>query len=569
MHRLLFIQDILDEIFAWLPRGLLVVLARMHRSWYISALPLIWRYVDCVVALSHLGVQLTSNGRHVSTFSCIMAPRPTCVFQRILEDPNDHQWDRFYLHARHIQQLMVVPKNIPLLRKVGGDSDKCLFPNLRVLHLGVKSIYGFFKPAILISPTLRHLSFSIDDLSLSILESLSSAVTKIKPPLKVLKVDCEQVLARPTLCKLIELVITSTSLESIQIPECLATPDILEAFSRLPKLSTLMVDTTCIIDSDNKAPQNCTGGHGRFGSLQDLSFTGSSQTFQTAFLHQISMSSLTTLSLSLDLVNLDSVIRAVGSSCPQLESFSVDGHPQVEISFQPIQNYPTVSWSSFKSLLSCKKLQTLLLPCFTVSMNTHQLTEFLADRKTWQDLVVYTTQPLHIADMLLFAKYCPQLRRLGIYIDTRPGVGPIPNIPLEIRFSLLDWIDFGPSTVKLSDSSVIAQFLFDVCEQPPYLGGTYTRFWEFVSSLIANCYVKQQEITGNGFTETIQTYIDNQNNLSRRRSEEGAQMGYFYENGDYFPIDDWYPELISESSESSASSEFSEPSLDHDDNNDS
>lgn len=63
MHRLLAIQDVLDEIFSWLPQHELIAVAQVNSSWFKFVLPSIWREVELADALSTLGEACTSNDK--------------------------------------------------------------------------------------------------------------------------------------------------------------------------------------------------------------------------------------------------------------------------------------------------------------------------------------------------------------------------------------------------------------------------------------------------------------------------------------------------------------------------
>lgn len=208
------------------------------------------------------------------------------------------------------------------------------------------------------------------------------------------------------------------------------------------------------MNSHRTLPSNCVDGHVPFGSLQDLEFEGFTHVFQSAFLGQGSLSFLTTLRLRLEplnLVNINALVAAIVSSCPQLELLCIDREARTLYSED---RFPSVPWPSIRPLLSCKKIESLLFYCFRVSLSIDQLTELLISRPMWKTLVVYTEEPLHFSDILLFSKHCPQLRRLGVYIDTRLDLDPLRDTMSGIAFPCLDEIDFGSSLVNINDAHV-------------------------------------------------------------------------------------------------------------------
>lgn len=459
--------------------------------------------------------------------------------------PTSDEWECFRLYAQHVRTLSVYTENISVLREVlrhGPIPTQCLFPETEFLHLAVDSNEWFY-PGIFIPPTLQHLRVSTADLSFLDFKALCSKLPELTPVLHALELDFTQELDTRGLCEqsfLQLLAAFEKSLTCIKIPQHLATPNIYQALSRLPKLSDLMVNIVGNIEFDRTSPAKCVDGDGLFGSLQSLAFGGTPNVFHSVFIRR-TLRFLTSLHLGLNPSNLDVVsfnafVAAIVSGCPQLELLNIDTELPSALALSPGARLPNVPWSSVKPLLNCKKLESLLLPCFTVSMTIDQLTDLLTNRRNWRSLTVYTEQPLHLSDMLLFATYCPQLRTLGICIDPRAGLGQLPNVFPGIKFPFLREIEFGPSVVEPRHTTLVAQFLLHVCEDPPYLCGVYARFWDCVAIDIAEAYAQQHLTFGKYLTEYVQHYIDHHRFIAKTMKEEDSRMGFVDEDAEFYDV---------------------------------
>lgn len=397
----------------------------------------------------------------------------------------------------------------------------------------------------MIPPTVQHVRVSTDSLLLPHFSALSSALTTCQPDLRALQLEFRQELEEPAQCQqvFIELLtIFANSLTSIKIPRYLNTPVILEALSRLPRLSELIINSVGDLDLERTTPSKCVNGGVPFASIQDLEYGGCPQAFQSVFFRSSPLASLTSLYIDLDPLDLDNIasfVVAIVYYCPQLELLSIDSFaPEaIALTSDDVDALPNLPWQVIKPLLASKKLEHLQLCCFTVSIDIDQLTELLTNRPTWKSLTLYTEEPLHIADMLLFAKYCPQLGDLGVRIDSYHGLGPFPNITPDIKFPFLRHISFGPSIVEYNEIPDIARFLFEVCSNPPFLWGQDAILWDAVAIRIAEFYIQEHTNTGKRPTQIVQIYIDHQTHIQKKRRDANPWMGVNYVNEEHFDLD--------------------------------
>ncbi|GJJ16077.1 hypothetical protein Clacol_010356 [Clathrus columnatus] len=227
------------------------------------------------------------------------------------------------------------------------------------------------------------------------------------------------------------------------------------------------------------------------------------------FLKLASLSSLQTLRwyLEEELKDAKSFIQTVADGCPQLQILEV-GNSRMYL--KPDCVRPVVPWDFVRPIIQCRKLTVLMLHCFQVQMDPKEFIEFLKNRATWTGIELFTTKPLRMIDLFLFAKYCPNLRNLGVFVNGFLGLHLTPDNlnDIKLTFPSLTSVEFAFSIFPQEMAHSVALFFFRFCKEPPYFGGWDLLFWDSVSFILATLYAKKERLTGVPMSAYTRAFVD-------------------------------------------------------------
>ncbi|GJJ10810.1 hypothetical protein Clacol_005038 [Clathrus columnatus] len=510
VHPIFEIQELIGEIVSWMPPRQTIHTALVNRTWFHASIPYLWYSVSLKGALSLLGKWGMCRDRF-----------------GFLETPTETQWDLFLVYSKHVRLLEGISLEGRLLQaatRFRPDSVTYLFPNLRVL---IWTTMGDLTDLnALISPSLESFGLKVPELTASSFQRLCHLlITRLKV-LRFLDIDVLVALKADIQChhlfqELLEHF--KETLMWIQIPSLFYTHKTLKMLSKIQHLCNLSIGPDNLLQI-NEIPVSWTDHklierRENFHSLQKFSFTGTQKKLCDKLLTRYSLSALLdfTWHSCTRLDDPEFLITIMVSSCPHLETLTV-GHSQMYpiIPFTP----PVIHWPAIRPLLRLQNLSTLSLNSWTIQMTPENLIELLSSRppsRTWKILEIFTSTPLRLADLSLYNQYCPDLERLGIYIDgysLNSFLAPSDHDERDIdqllelhllphrRFSQLAVINFGYSQLHWKTSLAISSILLKLSEIPIVATGWDWPYWREVS---ARVLARWKAGKGNGWDAALRS----------------------------------------------------------------
>ncbi|RPD53877.1 hypothetical protein L226DRAFT_495192 [Lentinus tigrinus ALCF2SS1-7] len=476
-QRVLTIPELLEMIFSFSDSEDLQSSALVCKVWSEVALDIRWRNVDDLPRTLRL-----------------LAPIEQCAqghrFCRPLE-PGD--WVRFMRYASRVRTLVVTPaidkhlKGPLIFDEIGKTRTTMnLFPKLTWLtwtsedgdrlRLSLMFMHENIKRfAVLLTPSPSY-SFQIYFQEIA-----------LRMP-KVTRLDLRfSFSVRDIEAGLCQLVGALPKLEDITLPKYTLTPKIIEALSRKENLGVVQFEFLKhqgggdVADVQEWKP---VLREGAFPVLYDfnvnvklpdmLRFMNARffpSTLRLLYVHVIEM-------VSPQLVR--DFFLAVAEKCPHLTGlvFDYSGDPAPYVFRRAIPEDELLTWNTIRPVLKCSKLTSFQLNWASPLALSQADIEELAS--SWPHLEVLFLNPgpmptaepypLTLHALIPFAKHCPNIRELGMYINTSDAPAtPLPD-PAELArllgltatpFPRLRHIYFGISSI--ADSESVALFLSQLC----------------------------------------------------------------------------------------------------------
>ncbi|GJJ12734.1 hypothetical protein Clacol_006978 [Clathrus columnatus] len=494
-------RDIADQIFAWMSPQTLTVTARVCRAWFGASIPKIWKDVELKTALSLLGA-----------FESL----PQNAYYRFKKMPNKKKWNRFLIYSSYVLSLKGMQRDRFALEMAANsrpDPVQYLFPRCGYLSWQTSSDEGLLDLGILITQSLDHLVLQVHDLTYPFFSGICQSLHQASPALRFLQLDIIEPSPRAAECRDLAyqlLTFFARKLRFVQIPEVFNTTKTIQKLYELSNLFHLMINVRGLVLYDPRILTKTSGnyqGRGGFTSLQTLSFGGSQESLCDRFLKLTSLSSLQTLRwyLGEELKDAKSFIQTVADGCPQLQILDV-GNSRMYL--KPNCVRPVVPWHFVRPILQCQKLRGLMLHCFQVQMDQKDFIDLLKNRVTWTGIELFTAQPLRMIDLFLFAKYCPNLKNLGVFVNGFLGLHLTSHDDIKLTFPSLTSVEFAFSTFPQEMAHTVALFFFRFCKEPPYFGGWDLLFWDSVSFVLATLYIKKERLTGIPMSAYTRAFVD-------------------------------------------------------------
>ncbi|GJJ13632.1 hypothetical protein Clacol_007888 [Clathrus columnatus] len=524
------ISELLSAILSKLPSAQLARTARVNRRWFFSSIPILWREMCLRQAFTPLGSYGLAN-------NCLVrypTPPITLLFshqRNQSELPTQAQWERFLMYSTYVRAIAGCGYDLRIISvaiRSRPSSMDYLFPNLRSLEWHTILIENLSEFNLLITPTLQNFTLNLLDFRLPSFQLLCEILCDRLKILQFLVLGFNP--PRQDRTKCIEsfsqiLRACRSTLIHVQMPEACNTEETIGELLKMSNLRDLLIRTSFdLLFDDNYSVGRKWSYHveydgkegENFGSLDNLLFTGSQQTFSDVFLNRFTLSSLRVLTWyrCMELDDPHSFASTIATACPQLKTLTL-GDSEMFTSEDLLP--PIISWSTIRILLKCKLLTGLSLHCCRVIMTPEELLELLTSRRDsmatrWEVLEIYTADPLSICDLLLFLKHCPYLSKLGVHLDGRyfgdtvinearslfDASDTLPKSPGSIipqhtcqnesveyknsnGFPSLEVIDFAYSPLDSDLIPDFAFFLLGICERKPIICGWE---WEDVGNYI-------------------------------------------------------------------------------------
>lgn len=292
-------------------------------------------------------------------------------------------------------------------------------------------------------------------------------------------------------------------LEKIVVPPYHTTSRIMEALAQLPNLGIIefqylqdqgIGDKVDVVHFDPHIPKD------GFSTLWDLSLSGHLSKFIPVVVDKIAPAARNLTSLYIHTISVENeasvreYFTAVGENFPLIKSIYMEALPGPTMSVQWDEMEPefeALTLDTFKPLLDCPHLTTFeLMYPIPLCLSLDDL-ETLASRWPTLEVLDLNSEPvilgpalgsqsnLTLRALLPFARNCPNLRKLGLYLHATetdlPSTSEIPR-----PFAKLTNLNVGISSIDAPQA--VALFLSLICPANCNVAGGVG--WPYAESLI-------------------------------------------------------------------------------------
>ncbi|KAF9221170.1 hypothetical protein BS17DRAFT_803698 [Gyrodon lividus] len=469
-HRVLFIPELVDIIFNCLDRKTNVTTACVCKQWSEIALDVIWREVDDLIQLFSL-LKPIHRAEHLTE-------RYRYVFD-VLPEAND--WFRFQRYASRVRCLRFRPEKyrgdiVALLDDVARTRTSLeILPNLHTLEWIYVRDDHMERCKLFLHRQLRYLTVTAPSKYRSRPDFYTDLCARA-PHLHTLDLLI-QFPGEPMKDELPMLLRNLPELRKIVLPEFHFTSFVIQELSRAKNIG--VVEFSHDFDLGYGDPRNVETfapvlTEGAFPSLWDLNLAAKIVDVDHFFRSSFAPINITSL-----------YINAYEDNCPsEVYSFLVALSQQCQLLLKlHIQLYhkefpaadlvpeKQLSYETIKPVLTFPNLVTFELVHKCPLKITLDEIEELASRWPSLESLMLNAEPLHLDEdaftldlraLLPFARHCPSLWRLGLYINATEA--DIPSVHSSVEpFRSLRVLSLGTSQAR--DQGAVSTFLSRVC--PP------------------------------------------------------------------------------------------------------
>ncbi|GJJ15931.1 hypothetical protein Clacol_010210 [Clathrus columnatus] len=150
-------------------------------------------------------------------------------------------------------------------------------------------------------------------------------------------------------------------------------------------------------------------------------------------------------------------------------------------------------WQAIQALLQCKNLHTLRVLNSTINMELEDIVTVATNRRSWEVLVLPSSEALGYQALVVFAENCPWLVELGLTLNDRLG---FPELRTDICLSSLVTLNVGESTI--TSQTEVVRFLASICRSPIKIesGNWCATSWKSVEELVDFITTRVQMLKG-------------------------------------------------------------------------
>lgn len=461
MHRVLDIPELLDMVFSFLKPPSNAVNARVCKRWSEIALDLLWRDVDDLHRLFGTLAPLRKTTRNEYEFDRL---------------PEAGDWKRFEKYGARIRRL-VYKANITIKQSVFDEIARTrtrldILPNMHSLHweaplsLSIMFMHSGVKHFTVFLPLeLKRVSprpFFQDVIAR--MPKLTSLDIRSSVPMNAIEEET------------IELLSNLPKLHKIVFPRFYVTTKVAEALSRLEHLS--------IIEFQYASEQGCGAPadvqpfepvltEGAFPALWDHSITASFEDVARFVDIPFAPTNLTTLYVDSEIIetpkSVHDILSILSENCQMLKFLALVSLRAASTDYlleYPFDETMSITMETLQPLLKLTNLTSLeLVHQYPLALKQHHI-ELLA--ATWPALetLLLNTEPVYSNESNLtldaltpFAKYCPKLTHLGVFLDATTVETPLAlSVPFPTPvFQRLKRLSMGVSIIK--DDHTVALYL--------------------------------------------------------------------------------------------------------------
>ncbi|KAF9000305.1 hypothetical protein BDQ17DRAFT_1245744 [Cyathus striatus] len=439
--------------------------ALVCKRWLEPALDTLWRDVDELYGLFSL-----------------LAPLKCDIDERSYEfarPPDASGWKRFSFYSRRVRKLTYEPETMKrqLLQSVFDDAARTrtslnMLPNLKTLHwsgelsICVPFMHSNIKHFVMVLPSpnsTRDLGTFFDDVAMR-MPALRTLDIRSVIPMHEIESD------------MIRLLSGLLKLRKVIFPRYYFTTHIAESMSRLPDLGIIEFQyfhEQGWGDQDDTAVFYPVLKEGAFPSLWDLSFTVCYADAGRFLSIPFAPTNLTMLYIDSEKTETASaiheVLTIVSENCQLLTALALVSLRDPSQELDDEDDEYRITMDTIKPLLSCPNLTSLeFVHQFPVRISQDDV-ELLASSWPSLESLVLNNEPVYLdkADLTLaalipFAKHCPKLRDLGLFLDASSTLSiPPPDPSLGYpTFRCLHRLGMGVSIIL--DPTPVSHFLSQV-----------------------------------------------------------------------------------------------------------
>ncbi|KAF8553097.1 hypothetical protein OG21DRAFT_1414929, partial [Imleria badia] len=475
-HRILFIPELLDIIFNFLDREANVTNACVCKRWSEVALDVVWKEVDDLIHLLRL---LKPISLHEETFEYTL--------------PEANDWSRFEKYASRVRSLKFRPTKYdieicPLLDDVARTRTSLeILPNMHSLEWIYSSTALMERCKLFLHRRLRHLSVTAPS-QLDPRPDFYTDLCARAPLLHTLSLSVHFP-GEPIDVELRILLQNLPELKKIVLPEFHYTSTVIEQLSRANNIA--VVDFSQDLKLGYGKPTNVASfcpvlKEGAFPCLRELNLSARIDDLDRFFRSSFAPTHLTMLYVNSYTEHTPTEVHAflttLSQQCLLLSKLNLQLYHKVLPSDLPADQQ--LSYATIKPILTFPNLSSFeLVHKYPLKITLEDI-EDLASKWPHLKNLMLNAEPLFIHEaaftldlraLMPFARHCPRLRELGLYINATEAEIPSSSTPLE-PFGTLHTLALGTSHVR--DTSAVATFLSRICPSPCRLdmGITWTEF---------------------------------------------------------------------------------------------
>ncbi|KAG0698783.1 hypothetical protein DFH29DRAFT_939829 [Suillus ampliporus] len=473
-HRVLFIPELLDIILSFMDGDDHIINACVCKQWSEIALDFIWREVDNLPRLLTLLRPYKTKGKY--------------HFFDGLPDARD--WARFQKYANRVRTLRFEQDRDMDYSGLLDDMARTrttleMLPSLHTLEWVFEDIDCMERATLFMHQRVKHLIISAPPFRYKAKASFFADICVRVPHLHSLdlRIPYRAEYIEPAI---LELLRGLPDLKKIIFPEFFLTSTVVAELSRMKHINIVQFEYGYEQgfgdekDVDSFAP---VLEQGAFPAVWDLAITarlGDVMQFMNADFAPINLTSLyINTYVEHKPEELHTLLVTLSERCRRLSQLYIllSHHVTGQLELVPANQ---ITFNTLRPLLSFPNLVTFqVMHKYPVNITLEEIEE-LASRWPSLENLTLNEEPLVMHDFTLdlralvpFARHCPKLRRLGLFIDATPAT--IPRLELK-PFAALRVFSLGTSRAR--DPDAVAAFMSHLC--PPgcklEVGVTWTSF---------------------------------------------------------------------------------------------
>ncbi|KAG1772489.1 hypothetical protein EV702DRAFT_1033633 [Suillus placidus] len=474
-HRVLFIPELLGIILGFVGEDDYVSNARVCKQWSEVTLDIIWREVDDLSRLLTLLRPYKIKGRH-NFFDGL---------------PDSRDWARFQKYANRVRILRFQQDSDVDYSGLLDDMARTrttldMLPNLHTLEWVYEDVDCMERATLFMHQRLRHLIISAPPLRHKDRVSFFLDVCVRAPHLHSLDLRVPY-RAQHIETAILELLRGLPDLKKVIFPEFFLTSSIVSELSRMKHINIVQFEYGHEQgfgeekDVDTFAP---VLEQGAFPALWDLAVTARIEHVMRFMNADFAPVNLTSLYINTYVEHepeeLHTLFVSLSERCRRLSQLYVllAHHITGQLELVPANQ---ITFNTLTPLLSFPNLVTFQVTHkYPVNITLEGIEE-LACRWPSLESLSLNEEPLVMHEFTLdlralvpFARHCPKLRRLGLFIDAKPATIPLT---LELKpFAALRFLSVGTSRAR--DPEAVAAFMSHLCPRKCKLeiGVTWTSF---------------------------------------------------------------------------------------------